>query len=53
MKLTADGARRALREHFPDSRIGASLKLTAISSIFSAFCALPRFANRGLIEAGE
>ena len=37
--------------HFPDSRIGASLKpdLAAVGWLDSAL--LPRFANRGLIEA--
>ena len=38
-------------QHFPDSRIGASLKRMRSVSIRCRSPALPRFANRGLIEA--
>ena len=37
--------------HFPDSRIGASLKLAQRLAPWSLSAELPRFANRGLIEA--
>ena len=37
--------------NFPDSRIGASLKRAGASLNPMAKIILPRFANRGLIEA--
>ena len=37
--------------HFPDSRIGASLKHLSPFLIRTRRIPLPRFANRGLIEA--
>ena len=46
--LPRDGG---LDDHFPDSRIGASLKPTNVVLNVVAYPGLPRFANRGLIEA--
>ena len=43
--------RRGKWSHFPDSRIGASLKRASLAADMYADEALPRFANRGLIEA--
>ena len=40
-------------EHFPDSRIGASLKPCRLALNAARSMALPRFANRGLIEAAS
>ena len=37
--------------HFPDSRIGASLKRRGAEPARRQLLGLPRFANRGLIEA--
>ena len=51
MKLgQAPGAGRQLLD-FPDSRIGASLKPARARSSETSASRLPRFANRGLIEA--
>ena len=51
MKLCSRVVTLADWQHFPDSRIGASLKPAIFAGRRGIPRLLPRFANRGLIEA--
>ena len=53
LKLYEFPHRREVWYHFPDSRIGASLKRRTARLRPADGPVLPRFANRGLIEASR